>query len=85
MIIRMTKLAMGPEVSWPIGHTQSVDDETGQMFIDAGAAERVDTPPVTVHVDSGPDAEPVTDDAGAPGEPDAEPVTPPRKKKSTKV
>lgn len=46
MVIRMKKAAAGPEINWPIGSVQTVDDETGQALIADGAAERVDPPTI---------------------------------------
>jgi hypothetical protein len=63
MIIRMKKAAAGPNINWPIGSRQIVDDETGQALLDAGAAESLEEPAVTIHVDSQPadDGATVTD------------------------
>lgn len=56
MMIRMLKNAAGPNLNLRVNESLTVDDATGQMYIDAGAAELIATvdqsPDLTVHVDS---------------------------------
>lgn len=46
MKIRMLKTAAGPEVNLVGGQVVTVDDETGQAYVDAGAAVCLDEPKV---------------------------------------